>query len=208
MQEMEVEQTLRELAKYPPRKLFKIWWKQKPGKWTRDKYEVMRLALVDRRELLLPPETDRGVLVRAKFMKKRIRPIKKYGLYRGPGVVYLDEAGIAVTGKHVFSVAKRWGIALAVFVVCAVATAGALAPGVIPLYILVEYSILKKQNLWIPYSQVFRYAAKPRKGLVSVEFHGPPQCSPIVFKSEDWQRILWMLRNYVPQCDATPQVRI
>lgn len=127
-------------------------------------------------------------------------------------MVQIDGQGIKLFGRHVFSLGARWGIAVAIFFgflfTTMALTGGAafFAPGIIPLYFLMEYGILKRENISIPFTALRGFAADPQRKLIAVEFEGSPLCTPAVLKTENWRDALRALRENVPQLDRKPIV--
>jgi len=206
MNEYGMQSAKGEAARMSTGRLMRTWMKGDFRKNSPEKMEMIRRELIARGELLLPEDPALGLTVCGVFKKRRVRPIRRYGLYRGKGVLHIGPEGIAVSGKHVYSVAARWGIALLAFVGILVLTGGMFAPGFIPLYLGVEYGILKKQNIFVPFAGLRGYAVNPRKRLVSIEFWGQEGCSPVVMYCHAWPDVARALRWYAPQCDATPWV--
>jgi hypothetical protein len=146
-----------------------------------------------------PDAQQMHVAVAVRFRKVMIKPIKRYGAYRGAGTLRLDRSGIGVTGKHVRSVAIRWAIGLGLFAVCLVLTAGRLAPGFIPLYFLLEYGLLEDGNRHIPWTNVTRFASQPSKLRVAIETSSAEKNeNPLVFSCDQSQEVLQALRTFAP----------
>jgi hypothetical protein len=137
-----------------------------------------------------------------KFRKVRMKPFKAYGNYRGEGRIEFTGDGLRICGRHVMSMGARWGIGLALFFGLLVLTMGTFAPGVIPLYLILEYVWLKREDTTVPFCNVIGYASDPKRSLVGIDFHGPEWCRPVVLKSERWQELAAMLRQKMPDRDA------
>lgn len=159
-----------------------------------------------------PGVSSAGITVSGRFRKVAVRPIMSRGRYRGQGMVQIDGQGIKLFGRHVFSLGARWGIAVAIFFgflfTTMALTGGAafFAPGIIPLYFLMEYGILKRENISIPFTALRGFAADPQRKLIAVEFEGSPLCTPAVLKTENWRDALRALRENAPQLDRKPIV--
>lgn len=155
-----------------------------------------------------------GVVASGKFRKVAVRPLAGRGRYRGQGGMHVDEQGIKLFGRHVFSLGIRWGIALGIFfgfLFITIALTGGqayFAPGLIPLYFLMEYGILKRENISIPYSALKGYAADPKGNLIAVSFEGSHWCTPAVMRTENWRDVLKTLREKVPQLDKNPGIAV
>jgi len=128
-----------------------------------------------------------------------IKPIKRYGAYRGDGTLRLERSGLGITGRHVRPVGMRWAIGLGVFAAFLLLTRGGLAPGFIPLYFLLEYGLLVEGNRHVPWSNVTRYASQPAKQRISIETtNAGKNESPLVFSCDRWQDVLQALRTFAP----------
>jgi hypothetical protein len=138
------------------------------------------------------------VKIQGKFVKEFVRGMKKHGQYRGEGAIEITEAGIALTGKHVFSVGQRWLFGLAVAIGITIATLGTLAPGILLMYPVVEYLWLKRGNQLITFDRVEAYNAVPEKNLIAIQFNGTRWEAPAVMKSTEWQSIYDALWSHVP----------
>jgi len=134
-----------------------------------------------------------------KFVKVFVKGMKKHGQYRGVGSLQVTDTGIAVTGKHVYSLGARWLFAIAIALACLILTAGALAPGILLLYPIVEYLWLAKGDQTIPFDRVVAYSAHPAKTIVAVEFEGTPWESPIVLKTPEWESVYNSLSQHIPE---------
>ena len=135
-----------------------------------------------------------------KFQKVMIKPIKRYGAYRGAGTLRLYQSGIDVTGKHVRPVAMRWLIGLGVFGAVLLLTGGRLFVGFIPLYFLLEYGLLIAGNRHIPWSSVTRFTSHASKGRIAIETDSPKKNeNPLVFSCDHWRDVLQVLRTLAPQ---------
>ncbi len=160
----------------------------------------------------LPGTLPAEFIAAGKFRKVAVRPLTGRGRYRGQGSMHADEQGIKLFGRHVFSLGARWGIAIAIFfgfLIFTMAMTGGqayFAPGLIPLYFLMEYGILKRENIFIPYSAFKGYAADPKGNLIAVSFEGSSWCTPAVLRTENWREMLRALREKVPQLDKNPGI--
>ena len=143
------------------------------------------------------------VAVAVRFRKVLIKPIKRYGAYRGAGILRLDQSGVHVTGKHVRPMATRWLIGLGLFAVCLVLTGGKLAPGFIPLYFLLEYGLLENGNRHIPWIGVTRFTSQAPKQRIAIETNSPEKNkNPLVFSCDHWTEVLQALRKFAPGREA------
>jgi hypothetical protein len=145
-----------------------------------------------------------------KFRKVRVKAlgVKEYGRYRGRGRLTIHEEGIEIEGRHVMSIGARWGIGVLLVFASAIATMGAVILGFIPVYLLVEYAILKREDLSVSWAEVRRYAFDPSQKLVSLDFVGPEWTSPSVMRTQDLASVAQALREKAPEKDATPSLQI
>jgi hypothetical protein len=150
------------------------------------------------------------VTTEGKFRKVRVKALgmKQYGRYRGQGKLTIDDEGIKIEGRHVKSIGARWGIGILLVIASAIVTMGAVVLGFIPVYLLVEYAILNRENLSIPWAKVRKYAFVPKQKLVALDFEGPEWTSPAVMRTEDLARIAQALREKAPEKDATASLQI
>jgi hypothetical protein len=139
-----------------------------------------------------------------KFRKVRFKSLGAYGQYRGEGQLSVGDEGLTIVGRHVYPLGSRWAMALGIFfasLVLSLAVSGGsgwLAPGLIPLYLFVEYVWLKRAELQIPWSDVTRFTTDPAQELLAIEFEGPRWTSPVVLKSGRWREVAGWLRQRVP----------
>ena len=145
-----------------------------------------------------------------KFKKACIKElgIKEYGKYRGNGKVIIDDEGVKIEGRHVKSLGSRWGIGILLVFASGMLTGGAVFLGFIPIYLLVEYVFLKKENLVIPWGKIRKYAFVPKKKLVALDFDGPPNTSPAVIQMFSLTQIAIALRSKATDKDATANIEI
>jgi len=195
----------RNLSEKTSEELIQIWTMN-----NRDEYSTMGFEVI--KEIL----TERGATLPAqnpyhppgKYRKVRLPALNKraYGVYRGTGSLLLEDGGIRVKGKHVYSLGVRWGIGIAIAVISVVITGGALMLGIIPIYLLVEYVFLKKEEITVPWDKIQNFGVDPRRKLVGVTFDGPPATSPIMYVSDEWNDIALKLRERIPgkEKEVTP----
>jgi len=144
-----------------------------------------------------------------KFRKVRIKAlVKKYGMYRGQGKITLGDDGITIEGRHVKSMGARWGIGILIIITSVILTGGAIVLGIIPVYLLVEYAILTRENVSIPWEKLRNYAVDPKKMLIGLEFDGPDWTSPAVLRTEQFQNVIAELRSREHAKDATPDAAV
>lgn len=155
-------------------------------------------------------EREPDPVVRGRFRKMRVPPIRRAGQYRGSGSIVVDDEGLIVSGCHVLSMGARWGIALALFfgslILSTLVTRGSmyLAPGLIPLYLLMEYGWLKREEATrIRWKDVKQFATDPKRELVAVEYDALTNWeSPIVMKTPLWRDLATVLAEKTPEANA------
>jgi hypothetical protein len=134
-----------------------------------------------------PPPPSAGIRVdaRGKFRKARVKPMERYGTYRGEGTLTVDgDGGVAIEGRRVKPPGQRIAIALAIMVGVGILTGGAILLGVIPLYLIVEYGILDRANCRLNWSEIVEYAHDPKRQLISFRVEGWPKGrDTVVFRS-------------------------
>ena len=150
--------------------------------------------------------------VTGKFRKVKVSPFDRHGQYRGEGSIQLIPEGLKISGRHVFTMGARWGIGLGLFfgslilTVAATGGGGYCAPGFIPIYFLVEYFLLKREEILVPYSKIKRLGADERHALVGIEFEGEPNCTPVALHTPNWKSVLAALQQRISGA-AGPQVQ-
>jgi len=146
--------------------------------------------------------------VSGKFRKVKMDPITLTGRYRGRGSLQLTPEGLQVSGKHVFSLGARWAIGLGIFFgslilsIAATGGAGYCAPGFIPIYFLMEYFLLKRENILVPYSDITQLVVASQSSLIGIDFKGNPQTSPVFIETSAWNSLLTAIQQ------KTPSVRV
>jgi hypothetical protein len=161
-------------------------------------------------DLIEREDTNIVVTTFGKFRKVRLKALgmKEYGMYRGRGMLYSNDEGIGIDGRHIKSLGARLGIAIVLIVASVVVTVGMFVIGVIPIYLLVEYVFLDRESVFIPWSHLQKYAFDPKRGLVAVAFEGPPRTSPVVMYTPDLPSVAQALREMAPDKDATAALHI
>lgn len=124
-----------------------------------------------------------------RFEKRLVRPAKQYGQYRGPGLLEVDEAGLRIVGKHVYSLAARWGFGLALVIGSLILTSGTFVLGGLGVYFIVEFWWLKREEILVPFSAITGVGVDENQTTVAVSFDGHPWCSPAVLKTPKWRQL-------------------
>jgi hypothetical protein len=139
-----------------------------------------------------------------KFRKVRFKSLGAYGQFRGEGQLSVGEEGLTIVGRHVKPLGSRWAMALGIFflsLVLSFAASGGtawLAPGLIPLYLFVEYVWLEREERKVSWSDVTRFTTDPAQELLAIEFQGPRWTSPVVLRTGRWREVAGWLRQRVP----------
>lgn len=124
-----------------------------------------------------------------RFVKKLVHGMRKHGQYRGDGAISVSDHGMAISGRHVYSLGQRWlfGIALAIGLL--IVTLGTFMPGILLLYPVVEYLWLKKGDQLITFDRIEAFHAVPEKNLIAIQFRGTPWEAPAVLRTPEWKVI-------------------
>jgi hypothetical protein len=151
--------------------------------------------------------------VAGKFRRVRVNPIQRVGQYRGTGSFELTPEGLKISGRHVLSPGARWGIGLGLFfgslILSSAITGGSgyCAPGFIPIYFLVEYFVLKREEILVPYSEITRIGGDAKHSLVGIQFESEPFRTPAVLSSPRWKPIYLGLKQVVSVEEDSPAQR-
>jgi hypothetical protein len=141
------------------------------------------------------------------FRKVCIKALsRRPGMYRGQGSILVGAHRITIAGRHVKSMGFRWGIGLLIMIFSLIFSGGKILVGIIPVYLLVEYVFLKREDVTISLNKLKMYAVDPKKKLIGLEFDGPIRTSPAIFRTEQFKDLITELRTYAPGKDATPSI--
>ena len=147
--------------------------------------------------------------ITVKFRKIKMDSINLTGRYRGTGSLQLMSEGLRISGKHVFSLGARWAIGLGIFIgslilsIAATGGAGYCAPGFIPIYFLMEYFILKREDILIPYSDITQLAVASQSTLIGIDFKGNPQTSPVFMETPAWNSLQAAIQRKIPSVSVS-----
>ncbi len=199
----------RALSVEPTEELIEIWTTNDRDEYSSIAFDAIKEVLIERK-VAIPPQNVYLHHPIGKYKKFRIRELGKrpFGVYRGRGTLLLRDDGIQIKGKHVFSLGVRWVIGIALVIGSGILTGGALFLGFLPIYLLVEYVFLKKQELTVPWGKIRAFAVDPKRSCVGIAFDGPPITSPIMYVSGEWCDIMNKLRKKIPEMDCTPQIAL
>ncbi len=145
----------------------------------------------------MPWGDENAKFVEGRFVKARLHGVSGYGQYRGRGNLEVTPDSLVIQGKRVYPLGVRWGIALSIVVVMAFVTVGFVIPGLLPLYILVEYFILEYGGREVAFKGVRSIAFDQDRGLLALDVEGPANASPVVFKAPDAHIIFDALKDRV-----------
>lgn len=127
--------------------------------------------------------------VSGKFVKRRVGAFTQFGQYRGQGSMSIQDGSLTISGRHVHTLGKRWGIGAALFIVPCVLTLGLFTPGAILIYLALEYLILKKEPVTVPFASITGVATDSKRNIVAVEFSGHQYMSPAVMRCVEWNAV-------------------
>ena len=144
--------------------------------------------------------TDHGF---AGTFKKLRYDKKRYGAFRGGGRVEVYEPGLRIMGRHVFPAQQRALIIVATIIgffgLVYLATGRIGIPGIIILYVLVEYVFLKREVIDVPWDQVSSFVVDAKRKAVGIEFtSGGEGTSPAVLVSPRFEQLAAYLRAQIP----------
>lgn len=131
-----------------------------------------------------------------KFKKRRVGSFG-YGQWRGDGILTISTQGVTIQGKHVKTLAARWGIGFGISIAVLVITFGMFAPGVLIMYPLVEYVILDRETISLPWSQIPGWGSQGTD--IAIEMGMIRFKSPAVFESSVQPQIRELLLKHAPE---------
>jgi hypothetical protein len=129
----------------------------------------------------------RGVIVEGRFEKVRLRPLRRFGVYRREGSIGVSSDGLTISGRHVLPAPIRLAIGIPL---CALT----LVVG----YGVVEYLLLKAETLFVPWSAVDGFVTDGQQSRIAFTFQGTKETSPVVFRSAQAQWLYATMQQYVP----------
>jgi hypothetical protein len=196
--------------------LIDIYVKNDHLEWSDAAFEAMRQVLAERGVPL--PKQAAVVTAYGRFRKVRVEWMPELGHYRGQGFIEIREDNLRVSGRHIRSLGWRWGVGLAAFLAAWAVDPTGFAPGFLPgpinivlsmgviglmIYYIVEHVWLKSEDIVVPVSQIISYAADPNRHLIAIDFHAYRWCRPVVLRTRNWQDVLAILHQEVPERDAS-----
>lgn len=139
--------------------------------------------------------------VTGRFRKARVKPLKKYGTYRGAGTITAHPVeGLTIEGRRVKPAVTRVLLGLAIIAGTLVLSGGKFAVGFIPVYVFMEYVWLDRANARIPWSSVETYADSARSKLIAFRVAGwEPGRDTVVFRSDAYSSLVSVFDSAVGQ---------
>jgi hypothetical protein len=131
-----------------------------------------------------------GVIVEGRFEKVRLRPLRRFGMYRRKGSIGLSSNGLTISGRHVLPAPIRLAIGIPL---CALT----LVVG----YGVVEYLLLKAETLFVPWSSIDGFVVDGPQSRIAFTFQGTKETSPVVFRTAQTQWLYATMQQYVPGKD-------
>jgi hypothetical protein len=148
------------------------------------------------REMGVPARPDvessvpSGVIVKGRFEKVRLRPLRRFGMYRREGSIGVSSDGLTTSGRHVLPAPIRLAIGVPL---CALT----LVVG----YGVVEYLLLKAETLFVPWSAVDGFVVDGQHSRIAFTFQGTKETSPVVLRTAQAQWLYATMQQYVPRRD-------
>ena len=134
--------------------------------------------------------TQDDITIEGNFEKVRLRPLRRFGMYRRGGSIEVTPRGLTISGRHVFPVTTRLLIGVPL-------SALTLVVG----YGVVEYVLLVTEDLFVPWNGVEAFVIDRRQSRVGLAFRGSKESSPIVFRTSQAEWIYASLQSRIPDKD-------
>jgi hypothetical protein len=154
------------------------------------------------------------VIAKGRFVKQSVPPIEQYGQYRGPGCLEVHDTGLRIIGSHPYPPGIQWALGLLLALVSLMLSFNFLLImawvasvafdnlilgilsillgillGILSIYLFLQYGLLKRQDLDLPFTQITGLAVNDVEQILAVSFAGDKgvrEWSPAVLKSPDW----------------------
>lgn len=145
----------------------------------------------------------KAVKFSVKFKKRKMPEVSsKHGMFRGIGIVSVDNSGVIINGSHVYPEWIRFIIGLIIFLTMVIALGiFGLLPFLI-IYFSIEHMILKKEKVEIPWFRMKRFAINQKKGVMGFRFQGPAWTSPVIISSQHINLVAEEFRKYRPDLEV------
>ena len=146
-----------------------------------------------------------------KFIRKYFYSMgEKYSKFRGKGRIAFADESITVTGKRIY----HRMILRGVLILSAALLLGLMFQlifkvgmylwfGVLISYYLMQYVLLKKEEFTLTWSQINKYEIDAKNKLISFSIESKPACSPIIFRTEQFDQITDIFREKIRDRERT-----
>jgi hypothetical protein len=127
-----------------------------------------------------------------------------YSKFRHNGTIGVDDAGLQLQGKRVYTLLVRLIIYAVSYIVPVLMIDSILA--IVPLCIsmyLMEEVILSNEELRLPWNQIKKYEVDGKRDLIALSIENKRSLSPIVFSSPKFKEITTVLRNKIGERERT-----
>ena len=131
---------------------------------------------------------------------------EKYSKFRGKGRIAFADESITVTGKRIYDKMILRGalILSATLLLVLIIKVNILFWFVVLIsYYLLQYVLLKKEELTLTWSQINKYEVDAKKKLISFSIENKPECSPIIFRTEQFDQITDIFREKIRDRERT-----
>jgi len=131
---------------------------------------------------------------------------EKYSKFRGKGRIAFADESITVTGKRIYDKMILRGalILSATLLLVLIIKVNILFWFVVLIsYYLLQYVLLKKEELTLTWSQINKYEVDAKKKLISFSIENKPECSPIIFRTDQFDQITDIFREKIRDRERT-----
>jgi hypothetical protein len=131
---------------------------------------------------------------------------EKYSKFRGKGTISFDDETLTVRGKRIHSPMLLRGfivLLLSATMVTIFRTNYLYYPLLLVSYYLVQFVILKKEALVLKWGQIGKFEVNSKKNTIAFSIDNCPSCSPVFFKSPDFDEIAFVFQKNIPQRERT-----
>ncbi|MCX5849871.1 MAG: hypothetical protein NTW65_10520 [Deltaproteobacteria bacterium] len=142
-----------------------------------------------------------------KFIRKYLYSMgEKYSKFRGRGRIVFAGDSITVAGKRIYDKMILRGalILFATLLLILIIKVNILFWFVVLIsYYLMQYVLLKKEELTLTWSQINKYEVDAKNKLISFAIEKKPECSPIIFRTEQFDQITDIFRENIRDRERT-----
>jgi hypothetical protein len=163
------------------------------------------------------------------FFNRSVPPSAQRGQYRGRGNIVLSDTGLCIVGRHTRPFWMKYLIGFPVFYLLYLIIGSfwdsfswLMVMVSMPLslwvsYWLVEYALLKRETVFVPWSSIKNYCYIKIEGrglftgFIGITFDGYKNCSPVAFGTTHnydgrldayaWKNVLHYLRDKIPELE-------